>query len=412
MSPTPPLLYVLYILSLPFLISTFTPSYTLPSTPPTVGILVIDGFSPFHSAYLRDLAVNDYSAGVVNALSPYTARGLRQTADAGEAEDYESHVPPLGDPSKLKAWLDAIPFELVGVFCESDAGLDFSERLSLEVSSAYASFVPPVIVKPPIGCASEGVFLCHERSEAVEASRHLLSQTEWGKFGTPNPSVVLQEYLPGPEFAVDCVSVNGVHKVVAVWSYVKTDAGFGPFAYLSTSLSCPEDDPPVFWDVCRCALSGLDGLSFMNGLSHAEVKLRGDGEPRLVEVNCRQHNANVLPLTKSCVGYDAVEVLAEGYLSGEEGGGGFKEVPPIPGPLRRRGTILHLQCPSSGTVLSLSGLGEISRLPTVVDMDFYEDVFGVGCSVQVTRDIRGDAGWVVFTGGREEVERDYERARE
>jgi hypothetical protein len=125
---------ILFLLYLVPLISTFTPSISLPSAPPTVGVLIVDGFSPFHSAYLTDLATNEYSAGVVNALSPYTARGLRQTAGPGETEDYESHVPPLGDSSKLSAWLDAIPFELVGVFCESDAGLDFSERLSKEVS--------------------------------------------------------------------------------------------------------------------------------------------------------------------------------------------------------------------------------------------------------------------------------------
>ena len=136
---------------------------------------------------------------------------------------------------------------------------------------------------------------------------------------TPNPFVLLQEFIPGPEFAIDSVSISGVHKIVAVWSYVKTDSGYGPFAYLRTSLVCPSDDATLYSKVCSYVSSCLDALHFKNGLTHTERRIGNDGEPIAVEVNCRQHNANVLTLTRACTGYDAVEVMAEGYFEGVEG---------------------------------------------------------------------------------------------
>ena len=133
MTPLPLLLLLLLSIST----ISYLPSLSLPSSgpKPTKGILIIDGFSPFHSAYLSDLTVHEYGSGIVNALSPYTAQGLQRTSPPGESEDFMAYVPPLSGTAELSRWLDAIPFDLVGIFCESDSGLDFSELLSSAISS-------------------------------------------------------------------------------------------------------------------------------------------------------------------------------------------------------------------------------------------------------------------------------------
>jgi hypothetical protein len=74
--------------------------------------------------------------------------------------------------------------------------------------------------------------------------------------------------------------------------------------------------------------------------------------------------------------------------------------------------LMHLQCNVFGVVTSISGLDVISDLPTVVEMDFYGDKFGVGCEVEATKDIRGDCGWVIMMGEKEDLERDFRRASE
>ena len=59
------------------------------------------------------------------------------------------------------------------------------------------------------------------------------------------------------------------------------------------------------------------------GLSHVEVILdsnheeeggEGVGGPILVEVNCRQHNTDFVPLTSMSIGYNALNMLLAAYL--------------------------------------------------------------------------------------------------
>ena len=240
-----------------------------------------------------------------------------------------------------------------------------------------------MILKPPLGCASENVFLCPTPQSAELASSTIFNSNQWGTYNTPTPTVLLQAYIPGPEFAVDCVSHLGSHKEVAIWSYDKTDAGLGPFAYRGTSLYCPSTDPPLFEKICHYVFECLTSLGVEEGLTHSEVRITEEGEPLVVEVNCRQHNANVLPLTTMCVGYNAVSLLACAYLCP---GSEFDSYPDVQGTLLSHGMIMHLQCPRSGVVRSLD-VSRIEGLPTVVEMEVYED-FQPGSAVSQTQDIR------------------------
>ena len=62
----------------------------------------------------------------------------------------------------------------------------------------------PIIVKPVESAGSDGVKLCHTPSEA-EAHFHLLMSSQ-RKCGAQGAAVLLQEYLKGTEYIVDCVS--------------------------------------------------------------------------------------------------------------------------------------------------------------------------------------------------------------
>lgn len=48
--------------------------------------------------------------------------------------------------------------------------------------------------------------------------------------------MVLQEFLCGKEYVVDCVSKDGEHKVVAIWEYDKRQANGSRFTYFGVNL--------------------------------------------------------------------------------------------------------------------------------------------------------------------------------
>jgi len=77
----------------------------------------------------------------------------------------------------------------------------------------------PVVLKPTDSAGSDGVKLCQTFEEAKEHFEHLL--TVEAVNGGYNTEVLCQEFLRGKEYVVDCVSRNGVHKVMMVWVYDK-----------------------------------------------------------------------------------------------------------------------------------------------------------------------------------------------
>ena len=73
----------------------------------------------------------------------------------------------------------------------------------------------PIIVKPLESSGNQGVKICHTEGEA-ETHFHLLANSQ-RKGGPQREAIILQEYLKGVEYMVDCVSRDGVHKCTMVW---------------------------------------------------------------------------------------------------------------------------------------------------------------------------------------------------
>ena len=63
--------------------------------------------------------------------------------------------------------------------------------------------------------------------------------------------------------------------------------------------------------MCNYVFNALEALGVRWGLSHCEVIAEtspqtGEIRIRLIEINCRQHNTDFMPLTNACVGYNAL----------------------------------------------------------------------------------------------------------
>ena len=76
-----------------------------------------------------------------------------------------------------------------------------------------------IIVKPCRGVGSEDVYKCCDEEACANAFSMLKATTRYA--GGSNDVILAQQFLEGPEYAIDSVSRNGEHKVTAVWRYDK-----------------------------------------------------------------------------------------------------------------------------------------------------------------------------------------------
>jgi hypothetical protein len=89
--------------------------------------------------------------------------------------------------------------------------------------------------------------------------------------GQLNANVLVQEYLLGTEYVVDKVSIDGVHKIVAIWQYDKRAVNGAPFVYFGMKLM--SSTSKMAQCMIKYADTVLTALNILNGPSHMEVML-------------------------------------------------------------------------------------------------------------------------------------------
>lgn len=142
-----------------------------------------------------------------------------------------------------------------------------------------------VVVKPVRSAGNDCVTVCSGADEAVAAYRWILGRDTI--FSEPNRSAIAQDYLSGPEFAVNTVSSAGLHEVTDVWRYAKMTVN-GVIDRHSAAVSVPVVEATELADYVVGVLNAL-GIAY--GPAHAEVILTDVG-PRLVELGARMCGAS------------------------------------------------------------------------------------------------------------------------
>jgi ATP-grasp domain len=302
----------------------------------------------------------------------------------------------------------------------SDAGLDVAQfRLCGSVSDAMAfarelllvQNRTRVVVKPFRGVASEAVYLCSSIAEVTKAWDRITSSQVFGS-SEQHTNVLVQEFLDGVEYAVDVVSRRGQHKVAAIWRYVKQPANGASFCYFKTELVDSNSvgmSDTIVTNICNYVQSSLTALGVEWGLTHTEVIVPyGTGKgPMLVEVNCRQHNMDFIPLTMNCIGYNAFDMMLAAMLGDESD---WDDIPDRP-VLVAHGCMVHLvNYARAGRLTHNNHLQAMVDLPSVMDCEVYEAFCTAGSHIEPTVDIRSDAGWAqLVNADADELQRDYEQ---
>ncbi len=175
-------------------------------------------------------------------------------------------------------------------------------RTRAEAQTAADRIGYPVVVKPAAHAASLGVIRADE-PEQLPGAYEFAHRAAGG--GLESRSVLVEEYLDGPEVSVECVTYRGETTVVAVTR--KTVSAPPLFEELAHAVDAAD---PLLDVVAPAAKAAIRALGITAGVSHVEIRLV-DGRPRIVEVNGRLAGDMISHLVHLATGVDLPRAAAD-----------------------------------------------------------------------------------------------------
>lgn len=182
----------------------------------------------------------------------------------------------------------------------SAASVSVRTRAEAQVAAERIGY--PVVLKPAAHAASIGVIRA-DAPEQLTAAFAFADQA--AGLGLESTSVLVEEYLDGPEVSAECVTYGGETTVVAVTR--KTVSAPPYFEELAHSVDAAD---PLLDVVAPAARAAIHALGITDGVSHVEMRLV-DGRPRLVEVNGRIAGDMIGHLVQLATGIDLPRTAAD-----------------------------------------------------------------------------------------------------
>lgn len=145
----------------------------------------------------------------------------------------------------------------------------------------------PVIVKPTDRSGSRGITKVETQEQLNQAIEDALNESFEKK-------VLVEEFVEGQEFSVECISYKGKHHFLAMTKkYTSGSPFFVETGHLEPAAVPDEIVEKVKWIVFHA----LDTLKIQNGASHTELKI-DNGKIMLIEIGGRMGG--------DCIGSDLV----------------------------------------------------------------------------------------------------------
>ncbi|MEZ5170423.1 MAG: ATP-grasp domain-containing protein [Acidimicrobiia bacterium] len=220
----------------------------------------------------------------------------------------------------------------------------------------------PAVIKPLGLSGSQGVIRV-DREADLPAVAQRVAQVVTGAEGgeatdPPEPSpLLLEEFVPGPEVAVEAVVRSGQVRVLAVFD--KPDPLDGPYfeetIYVTPSRHSEED----LRDLERVVGAGVGALGLTDGPVHAEARISDRGV-RLLEVAARSIGGLCARALRFGVGVSLEEVILRHALQDRQ---------PVLVPEGAASGVMMLPIPRAGTLRDVRGVEEARAVPGVVGLE-------------------------------------------
>lgn len=175
-------------------------------------------------------------------------------------------------------------------------------RTLLEAGLATMTLGYPAVIKPAAFAGSIGVIRIDRPEELPAAFAFASAGASRSREDT---GVLVEEYLDGPEFSVECVTHRGETTAVAV-----TRKHLGPALYFDETEHTVDATDPLLAQVAPAAAAAVKALGITDGVQHVELRLV-DGRPRLIEVNARIGGDMIGHLVRLATGIDLPKAAAD-----------------------------------------------------------------------------------------------------
>lgn len=223
-----------------------------------------------------------------------------------------------------------------------------------DIEPIKAQFSLPCIAKPIDSSGSRGVVMIHHEHEWQECLDYAASYSKEG-------SVVIQDFMDGPEVSVEVIILKGEPRVLAITD--KTTTGYPHFVEtmhvqptgLSEETAHMVRELAV--DACRC-------LELNTGAAHVEIIVTKDG-PKLVEVGARMGGDFISThLVKLSTGINMTELVIREALGLE---------PTLSQAQQKSSAIIYLT-PEDGIYQGIDNLEDVLSMPGVVEVHIEKQV--------------------------------------
>lgn len=301
----------------------------------------------------------------------------------------------LGLPHHLNSRVRARRDKAAMNYALQDAGLPAARTVYVfaddDIAAALTGFDFPVFVKPVGSAGADGCAICTEPEEVHAAVRAGLGQRNL--LGANNPAMVIQDYLDGPQFIVNTVSLGGRHLLSDIHT-VRIDQ-IGQRSVLRHSLLVTALDEQAAAMVAF-TLDCLDAVGVREGGAHTEVRMTRNG-PRLIEVNARIMGASLQPaLYRGALGYSQADLVAERFVDPDA----FAERFTDPYAPKAAMAMAFLNVTAPGTVLASPGVDRVRGLPGFHSMEKMPEI---GTTIDEPWLCTGQAGMAYFLHQDREV---------
>lgn len=252
-----------------------------------IDALDIDGLADFAEKEGVDLTIVGPEAPLVAGIvDRFQQRGLRCFGPSAAAARLE------GSKEFMKAFLQRhrIPTGAYRAFTDLSSALDYLHEVGV-----------PIVVKADGLAAGKGVIVAHEMDTAVQAVRSMLEDNQFGAAGS---RVVIEEFLAGEEASfIAIVDGKTVLPFASSQDHKPRDDGdLGPNtggmgAYSPAPVVTAEMHDKIMQQIMNPTVEGMaaDGRPYV-GFLYAGVMIDANGEPRVLEFNCRFGDPETQPI--------------------------------------------------------------------------------------------------------------------
>ena len=189
----------------------------------------------------------------------------------------------------------------------------------------------------------------------------MLQAFEYAKSNTRDGRVVIEDYLDGPEFSVEGISVKGKYNIIQVTDKITTGAPY----FVEIGHTQPSAWPDnILNEIKDMAKRGVEALGILEGPSHTEIRLTSEG-PRIIEIGARLGGGfittDLVPLSTGVNMIEANIDIALGYT-------------PDLNTKFNRGAAIRFFKSNVGYFIEAKGINKASSIKGIVKIGFFKNI--------------------------------------